>query len=117
VTQGDVTPIRERSSDDPHMRVTLHRCGECEGVSSAEAWTAAWWSERSRRMVDPKWNDDDYGPSWGIDERMVCPRCGYVHADDECSYVEDVEGVACPSQRMVTAAQLALGIPVPEGRA
>jgi hypothetical protein len=76
------------------MRCILYRCSECDGTSSSEAWNRAWWKERSHRHRDPKWNDDDYGPDRGLDEKMVCPRCGHVHADNDTSCVDEVRGVA-----------------------
>jgi hypothetical protein len=78
------------------MRTTAFSCSECERASSAEAWQAAWWAERSRRRIAPEWTDDDYGPNHGLDERMVCPRCKYVHSDDECSYVGELAAVCMP---------------------
>lgn len=83
-----------RVERDEHMVVTLNQCGECEQWSSAEAWTRAWWEERSRRKTAPEWNDDDYGKDWGLDETMVCPRCQFVHADDDNSWVEEARGTA-----------------------
>lgn len=79
---------------DQLMKVTLYKCGECEGVSSDDAWRHAWWSERARRMNHPAWSDDDYGKDFGLDEKMVCPRCQHVHVDDDTSYVEELEGRA-----------------------
>lgn len=69
------------------MRVRLLRCGECNGVASKEVWDKAWWAERSRRMAETP--DSDYGLDCD-----VCPRCAYVHSDDESSSVSEVDGQA-----------------------
>jgi hypothetical protein len=94
-----VTPSQESytHATDP-MRVTLYKCGECEEVSSDDAWQGAWWSERSRRMGELRpagLPDDERGENFGMGDTMVCPRCGYVHRDgtDE-SWVEELAGVA-----------------------
>lgn len=60
----------------------LYLCRACEQPSSVETWQAAWWRERSRRSTAPEWNDDDYGSDYGLDGRMVCPRCGRIHLED-----------------------------------
>lgn len=84
---------------DPLMATTLHWCSECEGVSSEKAWDAAWWEERSRRMGDREaiaemeWSTES-SSTYGLAGREVCPRCAYVHADDDCSAVEEVRGFA-----------------------
>lgn len=83
-------------SRDP-MRVLLYGCGECEQVSSDRAWDTAWWEERSRRMDALRREGlprDEYGANYGMGDRMVCPRCGYVHQDDDMSWVEELVGTA-----------------------
>lgn len=81
------------------MAVTLNHCSECDGVSSDEAWNKAWWNERWRRMGDKQaiaeheWSTETTS-KYGLEDRMVCPRCSYVHADDDMSAVEEREGFA-----------------------
>jgi hypothetical protein len=75
--------------------VTLHQCGECDGIAGVEAWTKAWWRERSKRQGDKtNYPPDDFSPfgDYGLDDHMVCPVCGYVHADDDRSYVLEFKG-------------------------
>jgi DNA-directed RNA polymerase subunit RPC12/RpoP len=81
-------------STDPHLATTLYKCSECGGTSSEQAWQLALGAERRRRKADPSFDADDYGPDYGLDDRMVCPRCGYVHADDDSSWVEELRGYA-----------------------
>jgi hypothetical protein len=104
---GTVRPAQSSTAPDrdEHMRVSLSRCSECGRVSSSKAWDAAWWDERSRRMADPEMREEwgtETTCTYGLDDHMVCPRCKYVHSDDENSWVEEVEGVAvlaeCPQQ-------------------
>lgn len=95
----------EREPADEYMAVDLLRCGQCGGVSSKRAWDKAWRSERSRRMGDKEaigeheWSTEP-SSDYGLDERDVCPRCQYVHSDNEESWVEEVAGHAalprCP---------------------
>jgi hypothetical protein len=76
--------------DDPMLVATLNFCSECERWSADSAWSFAWLKERNRRAKSPEYQDDDYGADWGLNDRMVCPRCTYVHSDDECSYVDEI---------------------------
>lgn len=75
--------------EDP-LRVTLQKCSECEQIASREAWQSAWWIERSRRIVAGHEPDDRYG----LDEREVCPWCGFVHSDNDMASVEEFVGRA-----------------------
>lgn len=77
---------------DPCMQATLFFCSECDRASSSEAWQSTWWTERARRRAHPDYTEGDHGSDLGLDDRMVCPRCRYVHADDECSYVKELTG-------------------------
>ncbi|HEX6359484.1 hypothetical protein [Actinophytocola sp.] len=82
---------------DEHMAVACFTCGACEATSSGEAWTNAWWNERNRRMTHDDFQDpaEDWPErNWGMDDRMICPRCAYVHADDDSSWVEEIRGTA-----------------------
>lgn len=100
--EGLMSTIEEQVDESAAelMKVTLYKCGECEGVSSDNAWRSAWWSERSRRILearrDPEHDYHEAPPSsdYGLGDRMVCPRCKYVHADDDNSYVEELVGRA-----------------------
>jgi hypothetical protein len=75
------------------MEVTLYRCSECAdedhgGWATYEAWQSALHRERVRRMNDPEFGGD-YGDDYGLGDAMVCPRCGYVHRDDDSSSVDE----------------------------
>ncbi len=100
-TGGDSRTVAE---SDPCAKVTIYGCSECEGWSSSEAWQAAWWRERSTRIgvaargevdaYDVGWSEVEGEPpastsKYGLDDRMVCPRCGHVHADDDNSAVDE----------------------------
>lgn len=87
---------------DPFLRVILWTCSECEGTSSSHEWEIAWSQERARRKREGDYTEDEYGKDFGLDQRMVCPRCRYVHSDDECSYVDEHEGTAVTIDRLVT---------------
>lgn len=79
------------------LQVTLNQCGDCEAIATHEAWTAAWWCERAKRQCDKtNYPPEDYPPfgDYGLDDHMVCPACGYVHADDDQSYVAEFTGRA-----------------------
>lgn len=81
---------------DP-LKVTLNKCSECECVGTVEAWSEAWWRERSGRISNTElFPHADYPRSGnlGLDDRMVCPHCGFVHADDDMSAVTEIEGRA-----------------------
>jgi len=45
---------------------------------------------------------DEPDRNYGLDEREVCPKCWYVHSDNDVSSVEEVQGTFvhvpdCPS--------------------
>lgn len=84
---------------DPHLTVTLWGCSECFGWATSEAWNIAWNDELRRRERDPECADqDEWGEHRGLDDRMVCPRCLFVHSDNECSSVdEQLVQVAAPA--------------------
>jgi hypothetical protein len=79
------------------LLVTLHQCSECESIATASAWQAGWWRERTKRLGDRENYppaDFDRSGDMGLDDRMVCPACGHVHADDDTSWVSEFEGQA-----------------------
>lgn len=84
------TPMVRPGTED-YLKVTVYFCSECERWSAEERWNLAWGDELRRRKRDPKYaaGEDEWGKALGLVERMVCPRCKYVHADDECSYVDE----------------------------
>lgn len=67
--------------DDEHLAVVLYRCNSCGGVSSRDAWAAAWNNARLDAGVEL-----EHAEITG-----VCPRCGHVHQVDE---LEQLAGVA-----------------------
>ena len=70
-----------------------YHCSECGGVASPAEWEAAWVRERDRRKDDPDYQDpiEEWpATNWGLDDRMVCPHCGFDHADNDASMVDSV---------------------------
>lgn len=84
------------------MKVALGKCSECEQIATKDAWDRAWWVERSARI------SAGHEPwfLYGLDQRLVCPSCGFVHSDNDMSAVEEIQSVAArpePSAIIVTA--------------
>lgn len=85
--------LRAKSTVDPMMRVKVWFCSECEQPAPTEKWQLAWNDEYRRRDRDPEFDAEDHGAELGLDDRMVCPRCAYVHSDDECSFVDELDAL------------------------
>lgn len=97
-----MTEALNAALDDEHMAIALWRCGECGKTSSRDAWQREWWAERSRRIAGQgiaaeqlaEYQAEGTASKYGLDERDVCPRCKYVHADDEGPGIDEIDGVA-----------------------
>lgn len=99
-------------SNDDWMRVLLYKCSECEQISSDPAWDRAYSDECHKRRfqiksgevseaeaIDRAWlpiapMQTRFTHNYGLDDTMICPRCGYFHRDDENSSVDEIQGVA-----------------------
>lgn len=81
---------------DPLLRTKVFWCSECEKAASKDAWQDAWWRVRSFRMASEKFTEEEYGKDFGLDDRMICPRCNFIHADDDCSGVDELDALVVP---------------------
>lgn len=81
---------------DPFLRTIVWWCSECEKAAGADAWVDAHRVELKRRFSDPEFDPEEYGIKMGLGEAMVCPNCKYVHRDDECSSVDELNAIIVP---------------------
>jgi hypothetical protein len=91
-----------KALEDEHLKILLWLCGECGKASSRDAWSTALWAERDRRRAGKgisaeelaEYEAEGSTSKFGLADREVCPRCGFVHADNDGPGIEEVPGVA-----------------------
>lgn len=79
-----------------YLTVTLHGCSECRLWATEDQWLAAWAKELFYRVNhSDEFPEEEYPTEtdFGLQDRMVCPRCRFVHSDDDCSSVDEEQVV------------------------